>query len=323
MFRGEIFVSAVDGGRDEADHQHAVAGAERELQPRRPDASCMPRRSTTPGTCTRARSCARRSRTSTSRRCSRKSPSVATPAEEYQPAFSPDGKEVAYLEDRVTLKVVNLASKQTRTILPARLELLVCRWRSVLPVVSRREVVPGPVRPTRSGCSAPRSAWSPPTARARSTTSRSVRLRRLRAEVGHGREGDDLGLDARGHAPAGRGCRERRRLRDVLHPRGLRPLPALQGRVRAAEGAGGRAGEEEEGGRRGEQGQEGEEERGGEGQGGRECRENGGRHRLGQPDRSQGQAHGPYLSGRRLDPVQGRREALLPDHGSRRATTSG
>lgn len=44
---------------------------------------------------------------------------IATPAEEFQPAFSPDGKEVAYLENRVALKVVNLASKQSRTILPA------------------------------------------------------------------------------------------------------------------------------------------------------------------------------------------------------------
>jgi Tol biopolymer transport system component/C-terminal processing protease CtpA/Prc len=43
---------------------------------------------------------------------------VATPAEEFQPQFSPDGKEVAYLENRVVLKVINLASKQTRTILP-------------------------------------------------------------------------------------------------------------------------------------------------------------------------------------------------------------
>ena len=46
-------------------------------------------------------------------------PVIATAAEEYQPQFSPDGKEVAYLEDRVVLKVVNLASKETRTILPA------------------------------------------------------------------------------------------------------------------------------------------------------------------------------------------------------------
>ena len=44
---------------------------------------------------------------------------IATPAEEYQPAYSPDGKEVAYLENRVTLKVVNLATKETRAILSA------------------------------------------------------------------------------------------------------------------------------------------------------------------------------------------------------------
>jgi tricorn protease len=44
---------------------------------------------------------------------------VNTPEEEYQPAFSPDAKEVAYLENRVTLKVINLATKKTRTIMPA------------------------------------------------------------------------------------------------------------------------------------------------------------------------------------------------------------
>jgi tricorn protease len=46
-------------------------------------------------------------------------PVVATDAEEFQPSFSPDGKEVAYLENRVTLKVINLATKQIRTIMPA------------------------------------------------------------------------------------------------------------------------------------------------------------------------------------------------------------
>jgi tricorn protease len=46
-------------------------------------------------------------------------PVVATPAEEYQPEFSPDGKEVAYLENRVTLKVINLASRAIRTIMSA------------------------------------------------------------------------------------------------------------------------------------------------------------------------------------------------------------
>jgi Tol biopolymer transport system component/C-terminal processing protease CtpA/Prc len=44
---------------------------------------------------------------------------IATSAEEFQPAYSPDGKEVAYLEDRVTLKVVNLASRKSRTVLAA------------------------------------------------------------------------------------------------------------------------------------------------------------------------------------------------------------
>jgi Tol biopolymer transport system component/C-terminal processing protease CtpA/Prc len=44
-------------------------------------------------------------------------PVVATQAEEFQPQYSPDGKEVAYLEERTTLKVINLQSKQTRRVL--------------------------------------------------------------------------------------------------------------------------------------------------------------------------------------------------------------
>ena len=46
-------------------------------------------------------------------------PVVATQAEEFQPMYSPDGKEVAYLENRTTLKVINLASGVSRTVLPA------------------------------------------------------------------------------------------------------------------------------------------------------------------------------------------------------------
>jgi tricorn protease len=45
-------------------------------------------------------------------------PVIATDKEEFQPAFSPDGKEVAYLEERTTLKVVNLATKASRLIMP-------------------------------------------------------------------------------------------------------------------------------------------------------------------------------------------------------------
>ncbi len=43
---------------------------------------------------------------------------VASEAEEFQPSYSPDGKEVAFLEERTTLRVINLASKAVRTVLP-------------------------------------------------------------------------------------------------------------------------------------------------------------------------------------------------------------
>lgn len=49
----------------------------------------------------------------------REEPMVATPLEEFQPRYSPDGKEIAYLEERTTLKVLNLDTDQTRLVLPA------------------------------------------------------------------------------------------------------------------------------------------------------------------------------------------------------------
>lgn len=48
-------------------------------------------------------------------------PVLEIEAETFQPRFSPDGKEVAYLQDRTELKVLNLASGESRTILPANL----------------------------------------------------------------------------------------------------------------------------------------------------------------------------------------------------------
>jgi Tol biopolymer transport system component/C-terminal processing protease CtpA/Prc len=45
-------------------------------------------------------------------------PLIATNAEEFQPKYSPDGKEIAYIENRNILKIYNISSKQTRTILP-------------------------------------------------------------------------------------------------------------------------------------------------------------------------------------------------------------
>ena len=45
---------------------------------------------------------------------------IATEKEEFQPKFSPDGKEVAFLEERECLRVINLDSKEVRTILPKK-----------------------------------------------------------------------------------------------------------------------------------------------------------------------------------------------------------
>ncbi|MFY0255256.1 S41 family peptidase [Chitinophaga sp. 30R24] len=46
-------------------------------------------------------------------------PVIATGAEEFQPVFSPDGKEIAYVENRNVLKIFNIASGKSRTLLPA------------------------------------------------------------------------------------------------------------------------------------------------------------------------------------------------------------
>jgi tricorn protease len=48
----------------------------------------------------------------------KETPVLEIEAETYQPAWSPDGKEVAYLEERTTLKVLNLESGDTRVVLP-------------------------------------------------------------------------------------------------------------------------------------------------------------------------------------------------------------
>ncbi|MCE9635872.1 MAG: peptidase S41 [Planctomycetes bacterium] len=47
---------------------------------------------------------------------------LATPAEEQQPLVSPDGKLVAFLRDRDTIQVLDLATKQAKTIVPAARE---------------------------------------------------------------------------------------------------------------------------------------------------------------------------------------------------------
>jgi len=44
-------------------------------------------------------------------------PLLTSKEEEFQPSYSPDGKEVAYLENRTTLRVLNLETKKIRTVL--------------------------------------------------------------------------------------------------------------------------------------------------------------------------------------------------------------
>ncbi|MCC6348209.1 MAG: PD40 domain-containing protein [Candidatus Eisenbacteria bacterium] len=48
----------------------------------------------------------------------KETPVLEAETEAFQPRFSPDGQEVAYLEERTTLKVLNLKTRAIRTILP-------------------------------------------------------------------------------------------------------------------------------------------------------------------------------------------------------------
>jgi len=47
----------------------------------------------------------------------KETPVIVNEKENYQPLYSPDGKEIAYIENRMTLKIYNIASKQSRTLL--------------------------------------------------------------------------------------------------------------------------------------------------------------------------------------------------------------
>ncbi len=49
-------------------------------------------------------------------------PILEIPQECFQPSYSPDGKEVAYLQERTSLRVINLESKVQREIMPANLQ---------------------------------------------------------------------------------------------------------------------------------------------------------------------------------------------------------
>ena len=46
-------------------------------------------------------------------------PLVETDQETFQPLYSPDGKKIAFLENRTTIKVIDVKSKQTKVLVPA------------------------------------------------------------------------------------------------------------------------------------------------------------------------------------------------------------
>lgn len=50
----------------------------------------------------------------------KETPIIVNDKENYEPSYSPDGKEIAFIENRNTLKVYNIASKQVRTLLTAK-----------------------------------------------------------------------------------------------------------------------------------------------------------------------------------------------------------
>ena len=174
---------------------------------------------------------------------------VATAAEEFQPAFSPDGKEIAYLENRQTLKVYNIASKQSRTVLPGDKNYSYAdgdQYYQWSPDSKWLLVQFGP----GNECLRRRSGSSPPTApEVRNLTQSGYddvtpkwAMDGKMMIWGTTREGAGQGGGAFG-----------RRLRDVLHEGVLRSREALEGGIRPGQGA---RGKRKEGSRGKGQGQE-------------------------------------------------------------------
>lgn len=88
----------------------------------------------------------------------------------FQPAYSPDGKEVAFLEDRTAIRVVNLKSGKVRTAMEGKWQYSYAD--GVTSTSSGRPTAAGSSRTTSATAAGTTRTWcwSRPTARARCTT---------------------------------------------------------------------------------------------------------------------------------------------------------
>ena len=144
----------------------------------------------------------------------RETPPISIAHENYQPQASPDGKQIAYIEDRMTLKVYDVATKQTRTLLT---DQHLFSWATTISFSMESRQPVAAVRLLRSWNGAERGrSWSGPTARDRSSTSRrAASTTSARAGFSTARRccGSATAASRAWRSPAPRS----RRLRDVLH----------------------------------------------------------------------------------------------------------
>jgi hypothetical protein len=162
-------------------------------------------------------------------------PLVVNDRQNFSPKFSPDGREIAFVEDYNTLRVYNIATRQVRTLLDGA-------------VRSSR----GPEPPLRVEPRRPLDPVRLLGARHRAESRSACARRRSQQVINLTQSGfNDRGanLDPRWPAMLWRSSRDglrgrperrlaERRVRDVLHAGRVGPLPAQQGGVRAAAGGG-------------------------------------------------------------------------------------
>ncbi len=160
-------------------------------------------------------------------------PVVVTEFETFQPHFSPDGKEVAYLEERTTLKVLNLASGESRTILPGDANYSYIdgdQWYEWSP--DGQWFLVEYLEPDALVL---RGRSDPVVGQGRGDQPHQERLRGRAAALGlQGRGGVLVHRPSR-RTPAVGVALEVRRLCRLPHPGGVGPLPPLRGRTRTAQ----------------------------------------------------------------------------------------